>query len=247
MIQSNIPVNANIQRFEATYTKQVAKDKTHILGMRIAAGVSGVLAVGGFIATSALIFAVVGTAVAVSFVALPVLAIVVTFCLAGVNVALSAKASKMAKDQRSLIGTDMRMALFLPWVSMSSLGALEKGKIELLGKYGLITEETCKEFVAFHNRYSVVYAHYLKKDKDADFQQLSRMEKEFVEILRPKILGELPLMDKTYADLKEYHDRYPKREELRNPANRQLQSELDKAFNDRLMPCLMQELRGRAR
>lgn len=208
MINNNLEVNPNIQRFEQTYTQQAAKDKTSILGLRIGGGVAIAGAGIGFVASFALIGALAAGALAVSLVALPFIVVGVAGALLCTGVYLLARGSQVNHDRKLSFIYEMDSELFFPVFHLRHLNSLNQSQIQNLGRYGLISEKTCQEFVGFKNRLAEATSKYKKNDSQENCDILEGLKKEFVDQLRPQIWSELPLTEEDYNALNDAHRRY---------------------------------------
>lgn len=208
MINNNLAVNPNIQRFEQVYTQQAAKDKTSILGRRIGGGVAIAGAGIGFVASFALIGALATAALAVSLVALPLIVIGVAGALLGAGVYLLARGSQVNHDRQLSFIYEMDTELFSPIPCERQLNFISKSQIQNLGRYGLISEKTCQEFVGFKNRLAEAASKYKKNDSQENYDILEGLKKEFIDQLRPQIWSELPLTEEDYNTLNDTHRRY---------------------------------------
>jgi hypothetical protein len=181
--------NPHIARFEAACIRQMKHNKVNALRMRIGAGAA---AIGSLGCAAVLISAGVG-AIAVGL-ALPVAAILVTavattmVALAFLGIGLAAMAHEKRKSPSfGFLGNDR--AIFLPILDYERRASVQ---VKLLGRYGVISEETLLEISDFERRLRAIPGAVIEAHKPQFDAEYNALKKEWQDVLIPKMQADLP-------------------------------------------------------
>lgn len=194
----------NIARFEAAFAQQVKQNKVDALKLRIGASIAAVGSA-GFIATYIAISAgVIAAGIGLGLtIALSTVAIVVGIALAilVVGLAVAAYTNTHKPD--------------LSWVLNYDTGSFDSAlrvrfDAQKLGRYGLVSEETCKELQDFERRFKAVPGALKGKTSPQYDAAYDALNKEWREVIKLKIEADLPYPVKDRELSMQLHDIYEK-------------------------------------